>query len=134
MPAGNPAPDFPRKSNRNPVKKKEPDRPHAWVGAALVELTEQRARRAAKYQSYRTDKGEKIPVLDVYCSACRRNMEDVRDQPCAALEDNQHLIGGDQSVRAKRKKVAPPASAVPIPAPRIRRRGIDAILSGEAEA
>ena len=133
MPATNPAPQAPRKTNHAPVKN-VPDRPHAWVGAAVVELTEQKARRAAKYQSYRADEGEKIPVLDVYCSACRRPIEDVRNQPCAALEDNQHLIGGDQSVRAKRKHVNMPASAVPMPAPRINRYGIDAVINGQAEA
>jgi hypothetical protein len=129
-----PAPKKYVDGNTNPVKRTNasPDHGHVWVGAAMVDLTEQKARRVLKYQSYRADDGEKIRVLDVYCSACRKNMEDVATTPCTAREDNQHLIGGDQSRRAKRKRYERPDSVIPMPGPRINRYGIDAVIRGEA--
>ncbi|WP_404949173.1 hypothetical protein HFP70_35920 [Streptomyces sp. ARC14] len=44
--------------------------------------------------------------------------------------DNRHLIGGDQSVRAKRKMPTPPPNARLVPGGRIERRGIGAYVAG----
>lgn len=116
---------------------------HTWVAAATIPLDERTARRANKYQSYVTPEGERVRVhvLDVYCSGCRQAMEDVLEddprlkEPCAAKtrEGKVHLIGGDQAHRAKRLKAPPlPAGAHLMPGARVRRHGIDAVLSGEA--
>lgn len=107
------------------------DTGHVWIGAAQVNLDDRTARRAARYQSYIVPADTRVHVLDVYCEACRRNLEDVKDEPCAAQIDNTHLIGGDQAHRMKRKIPALPAGAVVVPGPRINRRGIDAVIRGE---
>lgn len=120
----------------NPSKDTQPTvatHPHAWVGSATVELDAKTAARAARYLSYRAPEGQKIDVLEVYCSGCRRNLLDVaKGAPCAAKVNNEHLIGGDQRVRAKRKHYELPETVTVSPGPRINRRGIGAILSGEA--
>ena len=126
-PQPKPKPKRPRKP-RTP----KPDVSHEWLGAAIIPLTSRQGRRVLKYQSFWTDQKQKIEVLDVYCGRCRLNMEDVDKQPCAAKIDNRHLIGGDQSVRAKRKRAVMPPGAVLIPGPTINRRGIDAVINREA--
>lgn len=108
------------------------DLSHTWIGAAEVPLTAKVAKHAALRLSYRADAGDKIDVLEVYCRECKRPYDDVADQPCSAKIDNRHLIGGDQSVRAKRKIMPLPEGAVRVKGPSINRRGIDAVLSGEA--
>lgn len=110
----------------------EPNLDHDWVVAAIVHVSLQKAKRAAKYQSYRADAGEKIPALEVYCHLCRMVMEDVRDEPCVAKKNNRHLIGGDQTTRAKRRRSPLPDNAKLLPPVTINRYGIDAVLSGEA--
>ncbi len=127
----NPAPAAGKNPRRRP--KRDPALAHEWVGAAVVDLTLARAKRVLKYQSFRAKDNEKIPVLDVYCKNCRRNMEDVTpDSDCSAKVNNEHLIGGDQRVRAKRKHAELPPGAVVMPGPRVNRYGIDAVIRGEA--
>ena len=112
------------------------DLSHAWIGAATIPLTEKQAKRADLRCSVILNPLEptKIDILDTYCSGCRRNYEDVADQPCEAKINNEHLIGGDQRERVKRKglQLPPGVQVTPIPAPRINRMGITGILNGEA--
>lgn len=108
----------------------EKDLTHDWVGAALVHLDDKTAKRADLRGSYRTKEEERIDVLDVYCGECKRPYTDVALEPCSAKVDNTHLIGGDPGVRAKRKAYVRPANGVPMPGPRINRRGVDAIVNG----
>lgn len=121
--------------NTNPAKDVDntPDLAHAFVGAATISLTESRARRAAKYQSFRAVADERVDVLDVWCSRCRKNIEDLeRGSVCAAMVDNTHLIGGDQAHRARRKPMPNlPAGSTLMPGPRVRRRGLDAYINRE---
>lgn len=105
--------------------------PHDWIGAATIALTEKEAKHADFRGSLRAKQDRRIDVLDVYCSGCRRAYVDVADQPCAAKINNEHLIGGDQRERMKRKHVTLPAGATVVPGPRINRRGIDAVIRGE---
>jgi hypothetical protein len=105
---------------------------HDWVVAATIAVDEKVAKHANFRLSFKATDGQRIDALEVYCEGCRRPMDDVADLPCAAKIDNRHLIGGDQSVRAKRKVVELPADAVRVQGPAINRRGIDAVLSGEA--
>lgn len=111
---------------------KEPDLSHTWIVAAEVEVDLKVAKHANLRQSFRAKDGQRIDALEVYCRGCRRPLEDVADEPCAAKIDNTHLIGGDQSVRAKRKVPVVPAGSRVVPGPPINRRGIDAVLRGEA--
>lgn len=76
---------------------------HTWVVAATVPIDHATARKASHRGSFRTEGGMRVEALEVYCSGCRRPLDEVRDDPCAAKEDNTHLIGGDPGVRAKRK-------------------------------
>ena len=116
-----------------PVAEPEtPDTTHTWIGAATISLIELHAKIADFRGSIRLKERERIDVLEVYCSGCRRPYEDVADQPCSAKINNEHLIGGDQRERMKRKIIPLPAHAVVIPGPRINRRGIDAVIRGEA--
>lgn len=115
------------------------DLSHSWIIAASIPITEKQARRAQLRCSVLTEDlvktgVTKIDVLDTYCSGCRRNYEDVADQPCSAKINNEHLIGGDQRERVKRKglQLPPGVQVTPIPAPRINRMGIAGILNGEA--
>lgn len=108
---------------------------HNWVVSATISVDEARARRALKYQSYLTREGERVRALEVYCSGCRRNIADVpAGAPCPAKVNNRHLIGGDQDHRKKRRKAAQPNPdrITVMPGPRINRRGINAVISGEA--
>lgn len=76
---------------------------HTWVVAANVPVDFKTARRAEFRGSFRTEAGMRVDSLEVMCSSCRRPMDDVGDRPnCEGKEDNSHLIGGDQGVRAKR--------------------------------
>lgn len=110
------------------------DLSHSWIIAATIPITEKQAKRADLRCSVNLDAGTKVDVLDTYCSGCRRNYEDVADQPCSAKINNEHLIGGDQRERVKRKglRLPPGVQVTPIPAPRINRMGIAGILNGEA--
>lgn len=73
----------------------------------------------------------RVDALEVYCRGCRRPYGEVLGEDCAAQIDNEHLIGGDQSVRAKRKGApAPQKNARYIPGGHINRRGVDAYTNG----
>lgn len=79
---------------------------HQWIIAACIPVDDRAAKRAVDRQSIRANmlpEDLKIDCLDTYCSACRRNYEDVADLPCAAAESNEHLRGGPIKERAKRK-------------------------------
>lgn len=109
------------------------DLSHAWIAAATVELDEATARHANFRQSFRVKVHTRIEALEVYCSACRRPFDDVAGEHCSAKVNNEHLIGGDQRERAKRKTPTLPAgvTVIRVPGPRINRRGIDAVIRGE---
>ncbi|MGL5816670.1 MAG: hypothetical protein ACRCYR_03835 [Phycicoccus sp.] len=108
------------------------DLSHSWVSQATIDLDEKLAKHANLRLSFRLPGGTRIDSLEVMCKACRRPFDDVADLVCEAKIDNTHLIGGDQSVRAKRNSPVIPDGAVVVPGPRINRRGIDAVLSREA--
>ncbi|MER7759449.1 hypothetical protein [Streptomyces sp. NPDC097619] len=103
---------------------------HVWIIAAEIKVEERTAKLAEVRGSITTVAGMRVDALEVYCRNCRRPFEDIVGTDCAAQIDNRHLIGGDQSVRAKRK--IPPLSATArlIPGGRIQRRGISAYVTG----
>lgn len=98
----------------------------------MVDVDHKTAKVADFRGSFRVKEQTRIDALEVYCQECRRPYDEAADQPCEAKINNEHLIGGDQSVRAKRKRVALPDNAVIVPGPRFNRRGLDAVLRGEA--
>jgi hypothetical protein len=88
----------------------------------------------AKYADFRgsfiSKAGQKVTALEVYCKGCRRPYEDVADKDCSAKINNQHLIGGDQSVRAKRlAPPTPPPGARMIPGAYYTRQGVAAYVA-----
>lgn len=76
---------------------------HEWVVAAEILVDRATARRARFRSSFRAEGGMRIDELETYCRKCKRPIDEVEDQPCEAKINNEHLIGGDQSTRAKRK-------------------------------
>ena len=80
------------------------DAPHAWCGGSLLELTERQARLALLRGFVPLPQRTKVKVLEIYCLTCRRPYEDVADEPCSALANNEHLRGGPIGVRAKRRR------------------------------
>ncbi|MFJ7004131.1 hypothetical protein ACIQWY_29500 [Streptomyces albidoflavus] len=106
------------------------DLTHVWVVAAEIEVTPKIAGVADYRGSFRAAEGQRIDALEVYCRGCRRPYDEVRGEDCAAKIDNQHLIGGDQSRRAKRKIPVPPANSRIIPGGTLNRRGITAYVAG----
>jgi len=108
----------------------KPDLSHTWVVAATIEVTPKIASVADYRGSFKATEGQRIEALDVYCDGCRRPYDEVRGNDCAAKIDNTHLIGGDQSKRAKRKVPTPPPNARIISGGSINRRGIGAYMSG----
>lgn len=76
---------------------------HNWIVAAEVAIDNATARRASFRGSFRAEGGMRIDALETYCRGCRRPLDEVRDEPCAAKIDNRHLIGGNPDERAKRK-------------------------------
>ncbi|MFF9901247.1 hypothetical protein [Streptomyces longispororuber] len=103
---------------------------HVWVVAAEIEVTPKIARVADYRGSFKTGEGQRVDALEVYCRGCRRPYDEVRGEDCQAKIDNTHLIGGDQTKRAKRKIPTPPANARIISGGTINRRGISAYVSG----
>jgi hypothetical protein len=75
---------------------------HQWVGAAYVTLQLPQARYAARRGSIRVAEKTRVEVLDVYCNACRRPFDEVKDAPCSAAINNEHLRGGPIGERKKR--------------------------------
>lgn len=113
-----------------PTEDEKPDLSHVWVVAAEIEVVPKIAKMADYRGSFKTTAGQRIDALEVYCKGCRRPYDEVTGQDCSAKIDNRHLIGGDQSTRAKRKIPLPPRNARVIPGGRIQRRGIDAYVGG----
>ncbi|MFF8696233.1 hypothetical protein ACF08W_28880 [Streptomyces sp. NPDC015144] len=113
-----------------PEPKTKPDLSHTWVVAATIEVTPKIAKIADYRGSFKAAEGQRIEALDVYCDGCRRPYDEVKGDDCAAQIDNTHLIGGDQTKRAKRKVPTPPANARIIAGGTIHRRGIGAYMSG----
>ncbi|MGW0757153.1 hypothetical protein ACWD1Y_11795 [Streptomyces sp. NPDC002814] len=103
---------------------------HVWIVAAEIKVEERVAKLADFRGSFTTVAGIRVDALEVYCRNCRRPYEDVSETDCEALIDNRHLIGGDQSQRAKRKIPEPPANARVLPGGVIQRRGIGSYISG----
>lgn len=96
---------------------------HTWVAAATVAIDNATAKRASFRGSFRTEGGMRVDALEVYCSGCRRPLDEVgATSDCSAKIDNAHLIGGDPGVRAKRLVVEP---AGPIKYQVIDRRGMN---------
>ncbi len=117
-------------SNLPAAEEEAPDLSHVWVVAAEIEVPPKVASIADYRGSFKTAEGQRVDALEVYCSACRRPHGEVKGDDCAAKIDNTHLIGGDQSKRAKRKVPTLPANARIIPGGTIKRRGIGAYMSG----
>ncbi|GHH22066.1 hypothetical protein GCM10018780_70150 [Streptomyces lanatus] len=107
-----------------------PDLSHIWVVAAEVEVTPKIASVADYRGSFKATEGQRVDALEVYCRGCRRPYDEVKGDDCAAKVDNTHLIGGDQTKRAKRKVPTPPPNARIISGGTINRRGISAYMSG----
>ncbi|MFF9192650.1 hypothetical protein [Streptomyces rochei] len=105
--------------------------PHRWVVAAEIRVDEAVARIADFRGSFKTKSEQRIDALDTYCKSCRRPFADVAGNDCEALVDNRHLIGGDQSVRAKRKAApAPPPGAKLVKGGTYSRYGLKAYVAG----
>ena len=113
-----------------------PDLPalaHRWVIAADVNVSEAVARHAAFRGSFRSAEGLRIDALEVSCRMCRRPFDDVAGQECEAAINNEHLRGGPIGERKKRKIVEwDRENAEHITGPTINRRGIEAVVNGEA--
>lgn len=108
------------------------DRSHSWVVAATIEVPDYVAKHSFLRGSFKTAADQRIEALEVYCLHCRRPWDDVADAECEAKVDNTHLIGGDPGVRAKRKVFEPEGDVVWEHAPKIQRRGIGAVVLGDA--
>jgi hypothetical protein len=91
---------------------------HVWVVAAEIEVIPKIASVADYHGSFKAAEGQRVDALEVYCRECRRPYDEVKGDDCAAKIDNTHLIGGDKSVRAKRKIPTPAADR-----PGVVRRG-----------
>ncbi|MET8813994.1 hypothetical protein ABZW47_18515 [Streptomyces sp. NPDC004549] len=103
---------------------------HMWVAAAVIEVEEPVAKRA-DHRGYLTVAADaRIDVLEVYCRNCHQPYKNVSEADCKALTDNQHLIGGNQSQRAKRKIPRLRQGARVLSGGRIQRHGIDAYVKG----
>ncbi|MER5222868.1 hypothetical protein [Streptomyces flaveus] len=116
-----------------PAAEELPEAPglsHVWVVAAEIEVTPRIAKTADYRGSFKAAEGQRVDALEVYCKGCRRPYDEVTGQDCAAKIDNRHLIGGDQSTRAKRKIPTPPKNARVVPGGHIQRRGIEAYVGG----
>ncbi|MGY1502920.1 hypothetical protein ACW4TU_41200 [Streptomyces sp. QTS52] len=113
-----------------PAPEEKANLSHVWVVAATIGVTPKIASVADYRGSFKASEGQRIEALDVYCDGCRRPYDEVKGDDCAAKVDNTHLIGGDQTKRAKRKFPTPPANARIISAGTMNRRGIGAYMSG----
>ncbi|MFB6576092.1 hypothetical protein ACFCYC_01405 [Streptomyces sp. NPDC056402] len=101
-----------------------------WIIAAEVQVERKIASLAVLRGSFKARAGQRVEALEVYCKDCRRIYEEVEKEPCLEKIDNRHLIGGDQSIRQKRKMPEQPRGRVIVPNEKIRRGGIDAYLTG----
>ncbi|MFG2141849.1 hypothetical protein [Streptomyces sp. NPDC048650] len=114
-----------------PAEPVEPqDLSHAWIVAAEIQVEPRTASIADFRGSFKTIAGQRVDALEVYCKGCRRPYDEVKGEDCAEKVDNRHLIGGDQSIRKKRKMPPPPKGAKIIPGEKVQRRGIGAYMAG----
>ncbi|MFI1532062.1 hypothetical protein [Streptomyces griseus] len=126
-----PAPAPEQKAAPAPGVRKQPkDLSHTWVVAAEIPVAPKIAKVADDRGSFRATEGQRVNALEVYCQGCRRPYDEVAGTDCAEKIDNRHLIGGDQSTRAKRKIPTPPKNARILPGGTINRTGINAYVSG----
>lgn len=88
---------------------------HEWIVAAEIQIDTKTARRASFRGSFRTQEGMRVDALETYCRKCRRPLDEVGDRDCPAKINNEHLIGGDPGVRAKRKVPEAPGRMVQVP-------------------
>ncbi|MGW0562929.1 hypothetical protein ACWDZ4_20475 [Streptomyces sp. NPDC003016] len=112
------------------VEETEQSLAHVWIVAAEIKVEERTAKLADFRGSFTTVSGTRVDALEVYCRHCRRPYEDVADTDCEAQIDNRHLIGGDQTQRAKRKVPELPTNAKVITGGVVPRRGIGAYVAG----
>ncbi|WP_435059847.1 hypothetical protein [Streptomyces sp. bgisy060] len=122
-PAGSAMP--PQSESRAPQ-----DVSHTWVVAAEIQVDPRIASISNFRGSFRATAGQRVDALEVYCKGCRRPYDDVESKPCEEKMDNRHLIGGDQSIRKKRKMPPLPRGVTIVPGGAIQRRGIDAYMAG----
>lgn len=122
--AASPAPEAPKPTMQERIDAEQEANPlaHEWIVAAEVALDTKTARRASFRGSFRAEEGHRIEALETYCRGCRRPMDEVGDEDCAAKIDNTHLIGGDPGVRAKRK--VPEVTGIVEQVPIIPRRNM----------
>ncbi|MEU9699532.1 hypothetical protein [Streptomyces sp. NPDC047981] len=106
------------------------DLSHTWLVAAEIQVEPRVASIADFRGSFKATAGQRVEALEVYCKGCRRPYDDVKGRPCEEKVDNRHLIGGDQSIRKKRKLPPPPKGVRIVPGERIQRRGIGAYMAG----
>ncbi|MEQ7008325.1 hypothetical protein ABN028_19310 [Actinopolymorpha sp. B17G11] len=99
---------------------------HDWIVAAEVRVDRKVAKHANLRGSFRTNEGQRIDALETYCRACKRPWDDVADEPCSALINNEHLRGGPIGERAKRKVYDP--VGIVIAGQPISRYGVDAYV------
>ncbi|MFJ4988758.1 hypothetical protein ACIP9H_33780 [Streptomyces sp. NPDC088732] len=133
LPAAEEPPPAVEETTAPPTEEAPPppkDLSHKWIVAAEMEVTPRIASIADFRGSFKTTEGQRVDALEVYCKDCRRPYDEVKGDDCEARIDNRHLIGGDQSVRAKRKVPTPPPSAKLIPGGRISRQGVAAYVAG----
>nr|WP_237500005.1 hypothetical protein [Streptomyces sp. SID8379] len=131
QPPSPPLPNAPDESEPATEAEPKPDLSHTWVVAAEIQVEPRIASIADFRGSFKTTAGQRVDALEVYCKGCRRPYDEVRGDDCAAKVDNTHLIGGDQTKRAKRKPgPTPPPNSRIIPGGTIQRRGIGAYMSG----
>ncbi|MGW1275506.1 hypothetical protein ACWD4V_00920 [Streptomyces tsukubensis] len=103
---------------------------HTWVVAAEIHVEPRVASIADFRGSFKAAAGQRVEALEVYCRGCRKPYEGAKGQDCEEKIDNRHLIGGDQSVRKKRKAPPAPRGATLVPGMKVQRRGIHAYMAG----
>jgi hypothetical protein len=103
---------------------------HTWVVAAEIQVESRIASIADFRGSFKAAAGQRVEALEVYCRGCRKPYEGAKGQDCEEKVDNRHLIGGDQSVRKKRKVPPAPRGATLVPGMKVQRRGIHAYIAG----
>jgi hypothetical protein len=115
-----------------PAAAEEPEQAltHVWIVAAEIKVEDRIAKLADLRGSFTTVEDTRVDALEVYFRNCRRPYEDLAETDCEALIDNRHLIGGDQTQRAKRKIPELRKNAKVLPGGVIERRGIGVYLSG----
>ncbi|MEV8597323.1 hypothetical protein [Streptomyces sp. NPDC052012] len=97
--------------------------------ATVTEDIPEIAKMADYRGSFKETEDQRIEALEVY-KGCRRPYDEVAGEDCAAKLDNRHLIGGDQSTRAKQKTPVPPKNARVVPGGRSRIRcRVDLLLA-----